>query len=88
MYSYDLGGSLISKNSQPSYREEVQQLMDRGKVTNLSLNMDKIKEVIVDFRRPRSDHSSLNINGSSVKIIKNLVFKWWKTSPGPSSPAP
>ncbi|KAK3505876.1 hypothetical protein QTP70_003718 [Hemibagrus guttatus] len=34
------------------------------------LNVEKTKEMVVDFRRPQSDHSSLNINVSNVENVK------------------
>lgn len=30
--------------------------------------------MIVDFRQPESKHSPLNINGSSVEIVKSSTF--------------
>ncbi|KAK3534814.1 hypothetical protein QTP86_026076, partial [Hemibagrus guttatus] len=60
---------LISKNDESVYREEVQ-----CKANNLSLNIDKTKEMVVDFRRAESGHSPLLINGSSVEIIKSTKF--------------
>ncbi|KAK3559104.1 hypothetical protein QTP86_004116 [Hemibagrus guttatus] len=62
---------LISKNEESAYREEVQWLTAWCKDNKLSLNMEKTKEMVVDFRRAQSDHSLLNINGSNVKIVKS-----------------
>ncbi|KAK3506659.1 hypothetical protein QTP70_012929 [Hemibagrus guttatus] len=64
---------LISKN-ESAYREEVQRLTVWCKDNNLSLNVEKTKEKVVDFRRAQSDHSPLNINGSNVKIVKSTKF--------------
>ncbi|KAI5612709.1 hypothetical protein C0J50_4441 [Silurus asotus] len=47
---------LISKNDESAYREEVQRLTARCGANNLSLNVDKTKEMVVDFRRTPSDH--------------------------------
>ncbi|KAK3510444.1 hypothetical protein QTP70_006847 [Hemibagrus guttatus] len=52
---------LISKNDESSYREEVQRLTAWCKDNNLSLNVEKTKKMVVDFRRAQSDHSPLNI---------------------------
>ncbi|KAI4904352.1 hypothetical protein NFI96_032396 [Prochilodus magdalenae] len=41
---------------------------------NLSLNVDKTKEMVVDFRRTRRDHSPLHIYGSTVEIAKSTKF--------------
>ncbi|KAK3548899.1 hypothetical protein QTP70_021714, partial [Hemibagrus guttatus] len=83
---------LISKNDGSAYRKEVQRLTAWCKTNNLSLNVEKTKEMVVDFRRAQSDHSPLNINESNMEIIKStansLVFTWRRTSPGHSTPAP
>ncbi|KAI5098695.1 hypothetical protein C0J45_10834 [Silurus meridionalis] len=65
---------LISKNDESAYREEVQRLTAWCGANNLSLNVDKTKEMVVDFRRTQSDHSPLIIDGSSVEIIKSTKF--------------
>ncbi|KAK3528738.1 hypothetical protein QTP70_011206 [Hemibagrus guttatus] len=65
---------LISKNHVSVYREEVQRLTAWCKANNLSLNVDKTKEMVVDFRRAQSDHSLLFIDGSSVEIVKSTKF--------------
>ncbi|KAI4895175.1 hypothetical protein NFI96_005325 [Prochilodus magdalenae] len=65
---------LISKNDESAYREEVQRLTDWCRTNNLSLNVDKTKEMVVDFRRTRRDHSPLNIDGSTVEIVKSTKF--------------
>ncbi|KAK3514879.1 hypothetical protein QTP70_033815, partial [Hemibagrus guttatus] len=56
-----------SKNDESSYRE-VQRLTVWCKANNLSLNVEKMKEMVVDFRR------ALNINGSNVEIVKSTKF--------------
>ncbi|KAK3574123.1 hypothetical protein QTP86_003471 [Hemibagrus guttatus] len=65
---------LISKNDESAYREEVQQLTAWCKANNLSLNVDKTKEMVVDFRRAQRDHPPLYIHGSSVEIVKSTKF--------------
>ncbi|KAK1786835.1 hypothetical protein P4O66_017219, partial [Electrophorus voltai] len=65
---------LINKDNESAYREEVRELVSWCKVNNLYLNVDKTKEMAVDFRRARRDHSPLAINGSSVEIVKNIKF--------------
>ncbi|KAK3556430.1 hypothetical protein QTP70_008338 [Hemibagrus guttatus] len=59
---------LISKNDESAYREDVQRLTAWCKANNLSLNVKKMKEMVVDFRRVQSDHSPLNINESNMEI--------------------
>ncbi|KAK3521947.1 hypothetical protein QTP70_020048, partial [Hemibagrus guttatus] len=65
---------LMSKNDESAYREEVQRLTAWCKSNNLSLNVEKMKEMVADFRRAQGDHSPLNINGSNVEIIKSTKF--------------
>ncbi|KAK3537789.1 hypothetical protein QTP70_018943, partial [Hemibagrus guttatus] len=65
---------LISNNDESAYREEVQRLTAWCKANNLSLNMEKMKEMVVDFRRAQSDHSPLDIDGSNVEIVKSTKF--------------
>ncbi|KAK3537495.1 hypothetical protein QTP70_012125 [Hemibagrus guttatus] len=65
---------LISKNDESAYREEVQQLTAWCKANSLSLNVDKTKEMVADFRRAQSDHSPLFIDGSPVEIVKSSKF--------------
>ncbi|KAK3508804.1 hypothetical protein QTP70_008631 [Hemibagrus guttatus] len=65
---------LISKNDESAYREKAQRLTDWCKANNLSLNVEKMKEMVVDFRRTQSDHSTLNIDGSNVETVKSTKF--------------
>ncbi|KAF7711310.1 hypothetical protein HF521_000321 [Silurus meridionalis] len=70
---------LISKNDESAYGGEVKQLTAWCEAKNI----DKTKEMVVDFRRAKSDHSPL-----IIKSTNSLVFIWWTTSPGHSTPAP
>ncbi|KAK3574870.1 hypothetical protein QTP86_018337 [Hemibagrus guttatus] len=65
---------LIRKNNESAYREEVKRLTAWCTANNLSLNVEKTKAMVVDFRRAQSDHSRLNIDGSNVEIIKSTRF--------------
>ncbi|KAK3509537.1 hypothetical protein QTP70_001254, partial [Hemibagrus guttatus] len=65
---------LINKNDESAYREEVQRLTAWCKADNLSLNVEKTKEMVVDFRKAQSDHSPLEIDGSDVEIVKSTKF--------------
>ncbi|KAK3545687.1 hypothetical protein QTP70_010890 [Hemibagrus guttatus] len=47
---------------------------DKCKDNNLSLNFDKTKGMVVDFRRAQSGHSPLFTNRSSVEIVKSTKF--------------
>ncbi|KAI4896109.1 hypothetical protein NFI96_008805 [Prochilodus magdalenae] len=65
---------LITKNNETAYREDVQRLTDWCRTNNLSLNVDKTKEMIVDFRRVQGGHAPLNNNGFVVEIIQSTKF--------------
>ncbi|XP_048859017.1 uncharacterized protein LOC125726684 [Brienomyrus brachyistius] len=65
---------LISNNDKSAYRDEVQQLSTWCNENNLSLNVDKTKEMVVDFRRTRPSHTPLSIHGSTVEMVKNTKF--------------
>ncbi|KAI5102820.1 gastrula zinc finger protein XlCGF28.1-like [Silurus meridionalis] len=64
----------MHRNDESAYREEVQRLTAWCGANNLSLNVDKTKEMVVDFRRAQSDQSPLIIDGSSVEIVKSTKF--------------
>ncbi|KAK3554336.1 hypothetical protein QTP70_020800 [Hemibagrus guttatus] len=64
---------LISKNDESAYRVEVQRLTAWCRANNLSLNVEKTKEMVVDFRRAQSDRSPLDIDGSNVVIIERIL---------------
>ncbi|KAK1804667.1 hypothetical protein P4O66_020056, partial [Electrophorus voltai] len=49
---------LINKDNKSAYREEVRELVSWCLVNNLYLNVDKTKEMIVDFRRARRHAAS------------------------------
>ncbi|KAK3507855.1 hypothetical protein QTP70_001701 [Hemibagrus guttatus] len=62
------------KSDESAYREEAQWLTAWCKANNLSLNVEKTKEMLVDFRRAQSDHSPLNIDKSNMEILKSTKF--------------
>lgn len=57
---------LITDNDETAYREEVHSLTLWCQQCNLSLNINKIKEILVDFRRQDRQYSHIGINGKSV----------------------
>ncbi len=66
---------LISNNDETHYREEVAQLAEWCGANNLSLNVSKTKEVVVDFRRMNSiDHPPLTIDSSTVERVSSTKF--------------
>ncbi len=65
---------LISNNDEMHYREEVAQLVEWCGANNLSLNVNKTKEVVMDFRRNSVDHPSLTIDSSTVERVSSSKF--------------
>ncbi len=66
---------LISNNDETHYREELAQLAEWCGTNNLSLNVGKTKEVVLDFRRRNSvDHPPLTIDSSTVERVSSTKF--------------
>ncbi|KAL0148027.1 hypothetical protein M9458_056642 [Cirrhinus mrigala] len=65
---------LISKRDETDYRSEVSRLAAWYRDNNLSLNVEKTKEIIVDFRRAHTQHAPLTINGASVERVSSTKF--------------
>ncbi len=65
---------LISNNDETHYREEVAQLAEWCGANNLSLNVEKTKEVVMDFRRNSVDHPPLTIDTSTVERVSSTKF--------------
>ena len=65
---------LISGGNEAPYREEVAQLSNWCTDNNLSLNVDKTKELVIDFRRTLHKHNPLCINNLPVQIVQSTKF--------------
>ncbi|XP_076862714.1 nuclear respiratory factor 1 isoform X2 [Brachyhypopomus gauderio] len=65
---------LISDNDETHYRSEVSRLASWCEHNNLSLNTDKTKEIVVDFRRTRTQHTPLFINDTAVERVSSTKF--------------
>lgn len=61
---------LICKNDESACRDEVQQPTDWCRANNLSLNVDKIKEMVVAFKITWNNHTHLNTESASMQIVK------------------
>jgi hypothetical protein len=53
---------LITNNDETAYREEVRALALWCQENNLSFNVNKMKEPIVDFRKKWREHAPIHIN--------------------------
>lgn len=65
---------LISGDDESAYRDEVQKLEVWCSENNLSLNTSKTKELIMDFRRRRTEPAPLYINGACVERVNAFKF--------------
>lgn len=65
---------LISNNCESSYRSEVEALEVWCKGNNLFLNVNKTKELIIDFRKNRPVLSPLIIDGQAVERVSSFKF--------------
>lgn len=57
-----------------AYREEVQGLTAWCRENNLTLNIKKTKELIIDFRKNKEVHTPLHINGEEVERVASFKF--------------
>ncbi len=64
---------LISNNDETHYRDEVAQLAEWCGANNLSLNVGKTKEVVMDFRRNSVAHHPLAIDNSNLTWTTNTM---------------
>ncbi|KAK2910709.1 hypothetical protein Q8A73_008424 [Channa argus] len=60
--------------STESSGSEVRRLAGWCSDNNLSLNVEKTKEIVVDFRRALTQHAPLTINGAYVERVRSTKF--------------
>ena len=65
---------LITQNDESAYREEVRDLAGWCQDTNLSLPVIKTNEMIVDYRRRRTEHAPILINRAVVEQVESFKF--------------
>jgi hypothetical protein len=65
---------LIINNNKTAYRQEVRALVEWCQENNISLNVNKTKELIVDIRRQQIEHDSIHIDGTTVEKVKSFKF--------------
>ncbi|XP_060778634.1 uncharacterized protein LOC132887177 [Neoarius graeffei] len=65
---------LISNNNESAYKAEVKHMVEWCQDNNLTLNAEKFKEVVVDFRKNSVACSPLHINGSTVETVSSVKF--------------
>ena len=72
---------LIGDDRYLDYREEVEQLVAWCSKNNLILNVDKTKEIIVNFRKKQPSHAPLLINNTAVELVSSTKCTSQTTSP-------
>lgn len=60
---------LITNSDEMAYRAEIRALAQWIQENNLSLNIDKNKELIVDYRKKDGLHDSISISGTTVEMV-------------------
>ncbi len=65
---------LITDNDEMAYREEVSTLTKWCQENHLSLNIDKTKELVVDFRRQSRVHTPITIDKTPVERLSRFKF--------------
>ncbi|KAL0149686.1 hypothetical protein M9458_054969 [Cirrhinus mrigala] len=68
------GSGGLHKRDEADYRSEVSRLAVWCRDNNLSLNVEKTKEIVVDFRTAHTQHAPLTINGASVERVSSTKF--------------
>ncbi len=65
---------LITDNDETAYREEVSTLTKGCQENHLSLNIDKTKELVVDYRRQSREHTPITIDKTPVERVSSFKF--------------
>ncbi len=64
----------ITDNDETAYREEVSILPKWCQENHLSLNIDKTKELVVDYRRQSREHTPITIDKTPVERVSSFKF--------------
>ena len=65
---------MITNNDETAYKEEVRDLAVWCQDNNLSLNVIKTKEMIVNCRIRRTEHATILIDGALVEQAESFKF--------------
>ena len=65
---------LITDNDETAYREEVRELTVWCQDNNLSLNVSKRKELIVDYSKRWAEQAPINIDGAVEEQVESFKF--------------
>jgi hypothetical protein len=65
---------LITDNDETAYTEEVRDLAGWCQNNNISINVTKTKEMIVDYRKRRTEHAPILIDVAVVEQVESFKF--------------
>jgi hypothetical protein len=65
---------LITDIDETAYREEVRELAVWCQDNNLSLNVSKTNEMIVDYRKRMAEQAPININRAVLECVESFKF--------------
>ncbi len=65
---------LITDDNETAYREEVSTLIKWCQANHLSINIDKTKELVVDFRRQSREHTLIIIDKTPAERVNSFKF--------------
>ena len=64
----------INNNNENNYRDQVHAIVNWCDGNNLKLNVSKTKEMVIDFRRNKTDLVPLMINNTTVEQVNSFKF--------------
>ena len=70
------GLGVLTYNDETACKEEVRALGVWCLENNLSLNVNKTKEMIVDFRKQQRVHPPIYIDGTAVEKVESFQVPW------------
>eukprot|EP00061_Rhincodon_typus_P016400 g44596.t1 len=64
----------ICNNDESNYIREIEGLVTWCNENNLSLNISKTKELVIDFRKKGGEHTPIYVNGTEAERVKSIKF--------------
>jgi hypothetical protein len=64
----------MTENDETAYREEVRDLAVWCQDNDLSLNVNKTKELIIDYRKTWAEQAPINTDGAVVEQVESFKF--------------
>ena len=69
-------------------KNEIENLVNWCGDNNLSLNVNKTKEIVIDFRKRKGEHAPVYINGDEVERVESFKFLGVQITNNLSCPMP